>query len=130
MNLFAQQIKFEDTEGLDLPEGQLITEGDEGESVAAAVAEVTEEEAGIAEDERAMDGLVEDEETLSEVQEVVEDDAPKMEHTGLTPVVLVLLRSFLLVWLVNATLTKLFLRWNTSTHVLMHAMLHRLFKKV
>ena len=86
MNLFAQQIKFEDTEGLDLPEGQLITEGDEGESVAAAVAEVTEEEAGIAEDERAMDGLVEDEETLSEVQEVVEDDAPKMEHTGLTPV--------------------------------------------
>ena len=86
MNLFAQQIKFEDTEGLDLPEGQLITEGDEGESVAAAVAEVTEEEAGVAEDERAMDGLVEDEETLSEVQEVVEDDAPKMEHTGLTPV--------------------------------------------
>ena len=86
MNLFAQQIKFEDTEGLDLPEGQLITEGDEGESVAAAVAEVTEEEAGIAEDERAMDGLVEDEETLSDVQEVVEDDAPKMEHTGLTPV--------------------------------------------
>ena len=86
MNLFAQQIKFEDTEGLDYPEGQLITEGDEGESVAAAVAEVTEEEAGIAEDERAMDGLVEDEETLSEVQEVVEDDAPKMEHTGLTPV--------------------------------------------
>lgn len=86
MNLFAQQIKFEDTEGLNLPEGQLITEGDEGESVAAAVAEVTEEEAGIAEDERAMDGLVEDEETLSEVQEVVEDDAPKMEHTGLTPV--------------------------------------------
>ena len=86
MNLFAQQIKFEDTEGLDLPGGQLITEGDEGESVAAAVAEVTEEEAGIAEDERAMDGLVEDEETLSEVQEVVEDDAPKMEHTGLTPV--------------------------------------------
>ncbi len=86
MNLFAQQIKFEDTEGLEYPEGQLITEGDEGESVAAAVAEVTEEEAGIAEDERAMDGLVEDEETLSEVQEVVEDDAPKMEHTGLTPV--------------------------------------------
>ena len=86
MNLFAQQIKFEDTEGLDLPEGQLITEGDEGESVAAAVAEVTEEEAGIAEDERAMDSLVEDEETLSDVQEVVEDDAPKMEHTGLTPV--------------------------------------------
>ena len=86
MNLFAQQIKFEDTEGLNLPEGQLITEGDEGESVAAAVAEVTEEEAGIAEDERAMDGLVEDEETLSEVQEVVENDAPKMEHTGLTPV--------------------------------------------
>lgn len=86
MNLFAQQIKFEDTEGLDLPEGQLITEGDEGESVAAAVAEVTEEEAGIAEDERAMDGLIEDEETLSDVQEVVEDDAPKMEHTGLTPV--------------------------------------------
>ena len=40
MNLFAQQIKFEDTEGLNLPEGQLITEGDEGESVAAAVAEV------------------------------------------------------------------------------------------
>ena len=86
MNLFAQQIKFEDTEGLDYPEGQLITEGDEGESVAAAVAEVTEEEAGIAEDERAMDGLVEDEETLSEVQDVVENDAPKMEHTGLTPV--------------------------------------------
>ena len=86
MNLFAQQIKFEDTEGLDLPEGQLITEGDEGESVAAAVAEVTEEEAGVAEDERAMDGLVEDEETLSEVQDVVENDAPKMEHTGLTPV--------------------------------------------
>lgn len=86
MNLFAQQIKFEDTEGLEYPEGQLITEGDEGESVAAAVAEVTEEEAGVAEDERAMDGLVEDEETLSEVQEVVEDDAPKMEHTGLTPV--------------------------------------------
>ena len=86
MNLFAQQIKFEDTEGLNLPEGQLITEGDEGESVAAAVAEVTEEEAGIAEDERAMDSLVEDEETLSDVQEVVEDDAPKMEHTGLTPV--------------------------------------------
>ena len=86
MNLFAQQIKFEDTEGLNLPSGQLITEGDEGESVAAAVAEVTEEEAGIAEDERAMDGLVEDEETLSEVQEVVENDAPKMEHTGLTPV--------------------------------------------
>ena len=86
MNLFAQQIKFEDTEGLNLPGGQLITEGDEGESVAAAVAEVTEEEAGIAEDERAMDGLVEDEETLSDVQEVVEDDAPKMEHTGLTPV--------------------------------------------
>ena len=86
MNLFAQQIKFEDTEGLEYPEGQLITEGDEGESVAAAVAEVTEEEAGIAADERAMDGLVEDEETLSEVQEVVEDDAPKMEHTGLTPV--------------------------------------------
>lgn len=86
MNLFAQQIKFEDTEGLEYPEGQLITEGDEGESVAAAVAEVTEEEAGIAEDERAMDGLVEDEETLSEVQEVVENDAPKMEHTGLTPV--------------------------------------------
>lgn len=86
MNLFAQQIKFEDTEGLEYPEGQLITEGDEGESVAAAVAEVTEEEAGVAEDERAMDGLVEDEETLSEVQDVVENDAPKMEHTGLTPV--------------------------------------------
>lgn len=86
MNLLAQQIKFENTEGFDLPEGQLITEGDEGESVAAAVAEVTEEEVGIAEDERAMDGLVDDEETLSDVQEVVEDDAPKMEHTGLTPV--------------------------------------------
>lgn len=86
MNLFAQQIKFEDTEGLNLPEGQLITEGDEGESVAAAVAEVTEEEAGIAEDERAMDQLGEDEETLSEVQDVVEQDAPKMEHSGLTPV--------------------------------------------
>lgn len=85
MNLFAQQIKFEDTEGLEFPEGQLITEGDEGESVAAAVAEVTEEEAGLAEDERQMDQLVDDEETLSEVQEVVEDDAPKMEHTGLTP---------------------------------------------
>ena len=85
MNLFAQQIKFEDTEGLDYPEGQLITEGDEGESVAAAVAEVTEEEAGLVEDERAMDSLVDDEETLSEVQEVVQDDAPKMEHAGLTP---------------------------------------------
>lgn len=85
MNLFAQQIKFEDTEGLEYPGGQLITEGDEGESVAAAVAEVTEEEAGMVEDERAMDQLGEDEETLSEVQDVVVNDAPKMEHTGLTP---------------------------------------------
>lgn len=86
MNLLAQQIKFEDTEGLEFPEGQLITEGDEGESVAAAVAEVTEEEAGIAEDERQMDDLVETEETLTEVQDTVENDAPKMEHAGLTPV--------------------------------------------
>lgn len=86
MNLLAQQIKFEDTEGLEFPEGQLITEGDEGESVAAAVAEVTEEEAGIVEDERQMDELVDGGEALSEVQEVVEDDAPKMEHAGLTPV--------------------------------------------
>lgn len=85
MNLFARQMKLEDIEGINFPEGQLITEGDEGESVAAAVAEVTEEEAGVVEDERAMDQLGADEETLSEVESAVEE-APKMEHGGLTPI--------------------------------------------
>lgn len=84
MNLFEAQLKMEDVGGINFPEGQLITEGDEGESVQAAVAAVTEEEAGIAEDERAMDGLVEDGETLEEVRDAVEVEAPKTEHAGLT----------------------------------------------
>lgn len=81
----AGLLQFEDTAGIDYPNGQLITEGDEGESVAAAIAEVTEEEAGLAEDERDMDQLVDDEESATEVERVLSEDAPKMEHAGLTP---------------------------------------------
>lgn len=84
MNLFAKQLKMEDIEGIDYPGGQLITEGDEGESVAAAVAEVTEEEAGLVEEERKADDLEDDGETLEEVQDAVEIEAPKTEHAGLT----------------------------------------------
>ena len=83
--LFSQDLKMEDTTGVDYPEGQLITEGDEGESVAAAIMEVTEEEAGVAEDERAMDQLVEDGEAASEIGEVLTNEVPKTEHSGLTP---------------------------------------------
>lgn len=84
MNLFATQLKMEDVEGIDFPQGQLITEGDEAESVQAAVAEVTEEEAGLVEEERKADQLEEDGETLEEVQDAVEIEAPKTEHAGLT----------------------------------------------
>lgn len=83
-SLFAVQLKMEDTAGIEFPEGQLITEGGEGESVQAAVAAVTEEEAGIAEDERGMESLEADGETLEEVQDAVEVEAPKTEHAGLT----------------------------------------------
>lgn len=82
--LFSQELKMEDTTGVDYPEGQLITEGDEGDSVAAAVMEVTEEEAGFAADDRAMDQLVDDEEAVSEVGEILTDEVPKTEHAALT----------------------------------------------
>lgn len=80
-NLFGH-LHMEDRTS-DFPEGTLITEGDEGESVAAAVAEVTEEEAGIVEDEREMDELTDNTETADELVEAVEE-APKTESAGLT----------------------------------------------
>lgn len=80
----AGLFRMEDVSGVDFEEGQLITEGDEGESVAAAIAEVTEEEAGIADDEREMDQLQDDEGTASEVEQVLAEEAPKTEHSGLT----------------------------------------------
>lgn len=84
MNLFATQMVMEDIAGIDYPEGQLITEGDEAESVQAAVMEVTEEEAGIEAEERQAETLEADEETLSEVQEAIEVEVPKTEHAGLS----------------------------------------------
>ncbi len=80
-NLFGH-LHMEDRTS-DFPEGTLITEGDEGESVAAAVAEVTEEEAGIVEDEREMDNFTDNTETADELVEAVEE-APKTESAGLT----------------------------------------------
>lgn len=80
-NLFAH-LHMEDRTS-DFPEGTLITEGDEGESVAAAIAEVTEEEAGVVEAEREMDNFVDDAETASDLVDAVAE-APKTESAGLT----------------------------------------------
>lgn len=85
MNLFAQSLKFEDGSDVGFPEGVLITEGDEGESVAAAIAEATQEEAGVEEESRVMDQFINDGDDMGEVVEAVEE-APKTEHAGLTPV--------------------------------------------
>lgn len=76
-------LKLEDRTS-DFPEGTLITEGDEGESVAAVIAEMTEEEAGVVEAEGEMDRLVDDANTADELVESIEE-APKTEHVGLTP---------------------------------------------
>lgn len=80
-DLFAH-LHMEDRTS-DFPEGTLITEGDEGESVAAAIAEVTEEEAGVVEAEREMDNFVDDAETASDLVDAVAE-APKTESAGLT----------------------------------------------
>lgn len=80
-NLFAH-LHMEDRTS-DFPEGTLITEGDEGESVAAAVAEVTEEEAGVVEAERDMDNFTDEAETADDLVEAIEE-APKTESAGLT----------------------------------------------